>query len=496
MRTKANSTASRVIVGVLLTCWCALACGEGDALKILGVQGQWAKHEVQVDVTVPPSVSRKGDGSFALSINGGQIAPSQVSGFASRGSVRIVFVVDNMPRLSTASKEVDFPSVRQAVSGAIANLGAIQPQSKCAVVPLSAGSAKPQFASLADTETVIADLPAPDSVSSGARNVGATLQAILSEAPGADDHEAIVLVLRGPIADADSSVAVQTARSQKVPIYVFDFSSAASEAAKGLADNTSGAYKFVENLGNGSSDPTAELGSLVATAVTSFAFDRFHLTFSGLPEQADQDTAFSVIWTDTSGKTHEVSANAPTPKLLYYLMGTGVVVALVLVLIVARRSPGVKVDYLEQERRGKGQSSPVSNPTLRLLGADGGTVLASVTVTQELRFGRELRDPISMQLSDEKQISRIQARTYVQDGELWLEDLESANGTKVRSPGQTGLIRLYKNREDKFCGPVRLNHGDRIMIGSAEIEVDLQNVAPAQEDPTETVTMDEDNTIV
>jgi hypothetical protein len=60
-------------------------------------------------------------------------------------------------------------------------------------------------------------------------------------------------------------------------------------------------------------------------------------------------------------------------------------------------------------------------------------------------------------LADDTYVSQLHARVYAQDGQLFLEDLGSTNGT-------------YVNRQ-RLEGSVRLRKGDRLQIGTTVMEV-------------------------
>ncbi len=60
-------------------------------------------------------------------------------------------------------------------------------------------------------------------------------------------------------------------------------------------------------------------------------------------------------------------------------------------------------------------------------------------------------------LEDDTYASSLHARVFERDGEIWLEDLKSRNGTFLN--------------EQKVAGPVRLQRGDRVKVGSTVLEV-------------------------
>ena len=74
---------------------------------------------------------------------------------------------------------------------------------------------------------------------------------------------------------------------------------------------------------------------------------------------------------------------------------------------------------------------------------------------QEVTLGRS--PGCAIYLDDDTFTSSVHARVYRRNGELWLEDLRSTNGT-------------YLN-DSKVSEPTRIQRGDRIKIGSTILEV-------------------------
>lgn len=75
-------------------------------------------------------------------------------------------------------------------------------------------------------------------------------------------------------------------------------------------------------------------------------------------------------------------------------------------------------------------------------------------------------DDNDLALDWDRQVSRHHARLRFVDGELWIEDLASSNGTFVN--------------EERLAGSRRLASGDTVRVGSTILEVDI----PAPEPPT------------
>jgi pSer/pThr/pTyr-binding forkhead associated (FHA) protein len=74
---------------------------------------------------------------------------------------------------------------------------------------------------------------------------------------------------------------------------------------------------------------------------------------------------------------------------------------------------------------------------------------------QEVTLGRS--PGCAVPLEDDTFTSSVHARVYRRNGELWLEDLRSTNGT-------------YLN-DSRVSEPTRLQRGDRIKVGSTILEV-------------------------
>jgi uncharacterized protein (DUF58 family) len=74
---------------------------------------------------------------------------------------------------------------------------------------------------------------------------------------------------------------------------------------------------------------------------------------------------------------------------------------------------------------------------------------------QEVTLGRS--PGCAVYLEDDTFTSSVHARVYRRNGELWLEDLRSTNGT-------------YLN-DSKVSEPTRIQRGDRIKVGSTILEV-------------------------
>jgi pSer/pThr/pTyr-binding forkhead associated (FHA) protein len=82
-----------------------------------------------------------------------------------------------------------------------------------------------------------------------------------------------------------------------------------------------------------------------------------------------------------------------------------------------------------------------------------GTVFA---VAEELTIGRAAGCTVS--ITDDTFISQLHARVFVQNGEVFVEDLGSTNGS-------------YLNGQ-KLARPMPLSKGDRLQIGATVLEAE------------------------
>jgi pSer/pThr/pTyr-binding forkhead associated (FHA) protein len=79
----------------------------------------------------------------------------------------------------------------------------------------------------------------------------------------------------------------------------------------------------------------------------------------------------------------------------------------------------------------------------------------SYEVGQELTVGRA--NGCQVALPDDRYVSQVHARIYRQDGQVWLEDLGSTNGSYVNS--------------QPVRAPVALRRGDWVQVGRTVLEV-------------------------
>jgi hypothetical protein len=116
-------------------------------------------------------------------------------------------------------------------------------------------------------------------------------------------------------------------------------------------------------------------------------------------------------------------------------------------------------------RRSRGDKAGLSVP--QPVGSDRSVALRLKVVDPPQRRGRvfELGEEVTVgrspgcavSLEDDTFASSIHARVFQRNGELWLEDLGSTNGTWLN--------------DDRVRGLERLQRGDRVKVGSTILEV-------------------------
>jgi len=78
-----------------------------------------------------------------------------------------------------------------------------------------------------------------------------------------------------------------------------------------------------------------------------------------------------------------------------------------------------------------------------------------VDLTSEVTFGRS--SGCGMALEGDSYASSLHARVFPRDGDVWVEDLGSTNGTFLN--------------DERLTGPARLQRGDRLRVGRTVLEV-------------------------
>lgn len=105
---------------------------------------------------------------------------------------------------------------------------------------------------------------------------------------------------------------------------------------------------------------------------------------------------------------------------------------------------------------GWGEPRPGTGPVLRLSVVEPPSQRGrSYEVSDEITVGRA--QGCGVALPEDSFTSNLHARVWRQDGQVWIEDLGSTNGT-------------YLNKR-KLSGPAPLSRGDRLQVGRTVLEV-------------------------
>lgn len=120
-----------------------------------------------------------------------------------------------------------------------------------------------------------------------------------------------------------------------------------------------------------------------------------------------------------------------------------------MVLVDARRSR-------DDRRSERSANEPLDRrPPVRLRITEGEYRGETIELAGELTFGRSPACDVS--LEQDNYASSVHARLFVRNGDAIVEDLGSTNGTFVN--------------DDPINGPVIVDRGDRVQIGSTVLEV-------------------------
>src|SRR4051794_3147021 len=118
----------------------------------------------------------------------------------------------------------------------------------------------------------------------------------------------------------------------------------------------------------------------------------------------------------------------------------------------ARSAAGAAAPARTRPRQSAAKSGPIAKlKVVEPTDARGRTF----DLVDELTVGRAGGCQIA--LADDTYVSQLHARVFRRDGQYWVEDLGSTNGT-------------YLNRK-KVGGPMVLRRGDRLQIGRTVLEV-------------------------
>lgn len=138
------------------------------------------------------------------------------------------------------------------------------------------------------------------------------------------------------------------------------------------------------------------------------------------------------VWVETSGRVSE-AAPVPVPA------GS------------APSSAGGGTGGGRGAQRSRGRARPGTRLKVVEPAAERGTVYE---LGEELTLGRATGCQITL---EDNYVSQLHARVFRRDGELFVEDLGSTNGT-------------YVNRA-KVAAPVTVRRGDRLQVGKTVLEV-------------------------
>lgn len=125
----------------------------------------------------------------------------------------------------------------------------------------------------------------------------------------------------------------------------------------------------------------------------------------------------------------------------------------------------IRMVYVEIRRQ---RAERPAAPAMQPVGSDQAVHLKLKVVDPPQRRGRnfDLGDEVTLgrspgcavPLEDDTFVSTVHARVFYRGGEYWLEDLGSTNGT-------------WLNDERLTDGPMRVQRGDRVKLGSTTLEV-------------------------
>jgi pSer/pThr/pTyr-binding forkhead associated (FHA) protein len=115
----------------------------------------------------------------------------------------------------------------------------------------------------------------------------------------------------------------------------------------------------------------------------------------------------------------------------------------------AKTSPPSK----RSRRKGKVPSGQVARLVVVEPSARKGATLG---VDREITFGRAQGCTVSV--PDDSYMSQVHARVYMREGDVFVEDLDSTNGTFINGERVHGTQQLF--------------HGDRLQVGHTVLEAD------------------------
>jgi pSer/pThr/pTyr-binding forkhead associated (FHA) protein len=111
-------------------------------------------------------------------------------------------------------------------------------------------------------------------------------------------------------------------------------------------------------------------------------------------------------------------------------------------------------------RRERSGSAPKGRPSRLKVVEPADRKGQAFDLAEELTVGRAAGCQVKV---DDTYASQLHARVFQRDGQLFVEDLGSTNGTYLNRRGTQS--------KEKVAGPLALKLGDRLMIGKTVLEV-------------------------
>lgn len=110
----------------------------------------------------------------------------------------------------------------------------------------------------------------------------------------------------------------------------------------------------------------------------------------------------------------------------------------------------------KRARRQKVRKAPTGQVARLLVVEPAARKGATLGVDREITFGRAAGCTVSV--PDDAYMSQVHARVYMDEGDVFVEDLDSTNGTFINGERVHGTRQLF--------------HGDRLQVGHTVLEAD------------------------
>jgi hypothetical protein len=110
----------------------------------------------------------------------------------------------------------------------------------------------------------------------------------------------------------------------------------------------------------------------------------------------------------------------------------------------------------KRSRRQKIRKAPTGQVARLLVVEPAARKGATLGVDREITFGRAAGCTVSV--PDDTYMSQVHARVYMDDGDVFVEDLDSTNGTFINGERVHGTRQLF--------------HGDKLQVGHTVLEAD------------------------